>query len=63
MNLLIFIIKSSIKRIFSSFFKANNNLIVESSINLYLFSIIIIFHLSKNKLLSEDGLLFLLLSV
>ena len=48
--------KSSIKGIFSSFFKDNNKLIIESSINLSLFSLIIIFHLSKNKLLSKDGI-------
>ena len=53
---IIFYDKSSIKGIFSSFFKANNKLIIESSINLSLFSIIVIFHLSKNKLLSKDAI-------
>ena len=42
---------STIKGIFVSFFKDNNKLIIESSINLSLFSIIVIYHLSKNNLL------------
>ena len=43
--------QSSINGIFSDFFKDNNKLIIESSINLSLFSIIIIYHLSLNSLL------------
>ena len=46
--------QSTINGIFSSFFKDNNKLIIESSINLSLFSIIIIYHLSLNNLLVND---------
>ena len=53
-ELLNFYSKSSIKGSFTSFFKDNNKLIIESSINLALFSIIIIYHLSKNKFLTEE---------
>ena len=49
-----FYANSSIKGLFTSFFKENNKLIIESSINLALFSIIIIYHLSKNKYLNND---------
>ena len=46
---------STIKGIFKTFYKENNNkVIIESSINLSLFSIIIIYHLSKNNLLIND---------
>ncbi len=57
---------STIKCIFTTYFKDNNKLIIESSINLSLFSIIIIYHLSKNNLLMKnifqivDYILFLL---
>ena len=57
---------STIKGIFTTYFKDNNKLIIESSINLSLFSIIIIYHLSKNNLLMKnifqivDYILFLL---
>ena len=43
--------QSTINGIFSGFFKDNNKLIIESSINLSLFSIIIIYHLSLNNFL------------
>lgn len=46
--------KSSIKGIFTTFFKDNNKLIIESSINLSLFSIIIIYHLSTNNFCSNE---------
>jgi len=46
--------KSSLKGILPSFFKENNKLIIESSINLTLFIISIIYNLSKNNLLFND---------
>ena len=46
--------KSSIKGIFSTFFKDNNKLIIESSINLSLFFISIIYNLSINNFLFND---------
>ena len=45
---------STIKGIFTTYFKDNNKLIIESSINLSLFSIIITYHLSKNNLLTKN---------
>ena len=45
--------QSTINGIFSSFFKDNNKLIIESSINLSIFSIIIIYHLSLNNFLEN----------
>ena len=45
---------STIKRVFTTYFKDNNKLIIESSINLSLFSIIITYHLSKNNLLKKN---------
>ena len=46
--------KSSLKGIFSTFFKENNNLIIQSSINLSLFSLIIIYHLTTNYICSNE---------
>ena len=51
---IVFYSKSSLKGIFPSFFKENNKLIIESSINLTLFIISIIYNLSKNNLLFND---------
>ena len=45
---------SHLKRIIETVFKVNNKLIIDSSVNLSIFSIIIIYHLSKNNLLSID---------
>ena len=53
-ELIVFYSKSSLKGIFPSFFKDNNKLIIESSINLTLFIISIIYNLSKNNLLFND---------
>ena len=46
--------KSSLKGIFPSFFQKNNQLIIESSINLSLFFILIIYHLSINNILFNE---------
>ena len=46
--------KSSLIGIFSTFFKENNKLIIESSINLSLFFISIIYNLSTNNFLFND---------
>ena len=46
--------KSSLKGIFCSFFKENNQLIIESSINLFLYFILIIHHLSINNILFNE---------
>jgi hypothetical protein len=46
--------KSSLKGLFSTFFKENNKLIIESSINLSLFFISIIYNLSSNNFLFND---------
>ncbi len=46
--------KSSLKGIFPTFFKENNKLIIESSINLSLFFISIIYNLSANNFLFND---------
>ena len=46
--------KSSLKGVFSSFFKENNKLIIESSINLSLFFILIIHHMSINNFLFNE---------
>ena len=46
--------KSSLKGLFSTFFKENNKLIIESSINLSLFFISIIYNLSSNNFLFKD---------
>ena len=46
--------KSSLKGIFSTFFKENNKLIIESSINLSLFFISIVYNLSTNNFLYND---------
>ena len=51
---IVFYSKSSLKGIFPSFFKENNKLIIESSINLTLFIISLIYNLSKNNLLFND---------
>ena len=46
--------KSSLKGLFSTFFKENNKLIIESSINLSLFFISIVYNLSTNNFLYSD---------
>ena len=46
--------KSSLKGIFPSFFQKNNQLIIESSTNLSLFFILIIYHLSINNILFNE---------
>ena len=46
--------KSSLKGIFSTFFIDNNKLIIESSINLSILFISIIYHLSVNNILFND---------
>jgi len=46
--------KSSLKGIFSTFFNDNNKLIIESSINLSILFISIIYHLSINNILFND---------
>ena len=46
--------KSSLKGIFSTFFNEHNKLIIESSINLSIFFISIIYHLSINNILFND---------
>ena len=46
--------KSSLKGIFNTFFKENNQLIIESSINLFLYFILIIHHLSINNILFNE---------
>ena len=46
--------KSSLKGIFPTFFKDNNKLIIESSINLSLFFLSIIYNLSTNNFLFND---------
>ena len=46
--------KSSLKGIFVNFFKKNNQLIIESSTNLFLFFIIIIHNLSINNILFNE---------
>jgi hypothetical protein len=46
--------KSSLRGIFPTFFKENNKLIIESSINLSLFFISIIYNLSTNNFLFND---------
>ena len=49
-----FYAKSSLKGIFPTFFAKNNQLIIDSSINLYLFFISIIHHLSINNILFNE---------
>ena len=51
---LIFYDKCSLKKLFSSFFKNNHKLILDSAINLCLFSFIIIYHLSSENLLTNN---------
>ena len=46
--------KSTLKGIFPTFFKENNQLIIESSINLSLFLILIIHHMSINNILFDE---------
>ena len=46
--------KSTLKGIFTNFFKENNQLIIESSINLSLFLILIIHHMSINNILFNE---------
>ena len=46
--------KSSLKKLFPIFFKSNNKLILDSSINLCLFSIIVVYNLSSENLLNND---------
>ena len=51
---IIFYSKSSLKGVFSTFFNDNNKLIIESSINLSLFFISILYHLSIHNILFND---------
>ena len=51
---IIFYSKSSLKGTLSTFFNDNNKLIIESSINLSLFFICILYHLSINNILFND---------
>ena len=51
---IIFYSKSSLKGVISTFFNDNNKLIIESSINLSLFFICILYHLSINNILFND---------
>ena len=51
---LVFYNKCSLKKLFSSFFKNNHKLILDSAINLCLFSFIIIYHLSSENLLTNN---------
>ena len=51
---IIFYSKSSLKGVLSTFFNDNNKLIIESSINLSLFFICILYHLSINNILFND---------
>ena len=46
--------KCSLKGIFATFFKKNNQIIIESSTNLFLFFILIVHHLSINNLLINE---------
>ena len=46
--------KSSLQNIFPTFFKENNKLIIVSSVNLSLFFLSIVYHLSINNLLFND---------
>ena len=46
--------KSSLKKLFPTFFKSNNKLILDSSINLCLFSLIVIYNLSSKNLLTNN---------
>ena len=46
--------KSSLKKLFPSFFKDNDKLILNSSINLILFSLIVIYNLSSENLFSYN---------
>ena len=46
--------KSTLKGIFATFFKEHNQLIIESSINLSLFLILIIHHMSVNNILFNE---------
>ena len=50
----IFYNKSSLKRVFPSFFNENYKLILDSSINLCLFSLIIIYNLSSENLMTYN---------
>ena len=46
--------KSSLKKLFPTFFKSNNQLILYSSINLCLFALIVVYNLSSEKLLTNN---------
>ena len=46
--------KCSLKKLFSSFFKNNHKLILDSAINLCLFSLITIYHLSSENLMTNN---------
>ena len=46
--------KSSLKKLFPTFFKSNNQLILYSSINLCLFALIVVYNLSSEKLLKNN---------